>query len=92
MRRGFPVVKGSQDPLEMVYRPRGDETRLFGEGRLLVLAPTWSGCVEGVFGRDEIKCTDILMVAAQAGARVLLSDSGVRFALLDATSNERGAA
>ena len=35
---------------------------------------------------------DILTVVAQAGVGVLLSDSVVRFALLDATSNERGAA
>ena len=43
-------------------------------------------CHEGDFGRDEINCADVLMTAAQAGAGVLSSDFGVRFALLHATS------
>lgn len=38
VRRELPIVKGSQDPLAMVYRPKGDETRLFGDGRLLILS------------------------------------------------------
>ena len=49
------------------------------------------GCRESHWGA-KFGCADVLMVAAQAGVGVLLSDSVVRFALLDATSNERGAA
>ena len=49
VRRGFPVVKGSQDPLAMVYRPKGDETQLFGEGRLLILSRVFAeGTARGV--------------------------------------------
>ena len=65
VRRGFPVVKGSQDPLEMVYRPKGDETRLFGEGRLLVLSRVFAeGTARGV-GWHGIN--DALGAIARAG-------------------------
>lgn len=49
VRREMPIVKGSQDPLAMVYRPRGDETRLFGDGRLLILSRVFAeGTARGV--------------------------------------------
>lgn len=49
LRRGFPVIRGSQDPLEMVYRPREDEPRLFAEGRYLVLSRVFAeGTARGV--------------------------------------------
>jgi len=38
VRRGLPVIRGSQDLLEMVYRPKNDEPRLFAEKRYLVLS------------------------------------------------------
>ena len=37
-KRGAAVVRGSQDPLEMVYRPKEDEPSLFAEGRYLLLS------------------------------------------------------
>ena len=65
VRRGFPIMKGSQDPLEMVYRPKGDETRLFGEGRLLVLSRVFAaGTARGV-GWHGIN--DALGAIARAG-------------------------
>lgn len=49
MKRGLPIVKGVQDPLSMVYRPKGDETRLFGEKRLLILSRVFAeGTARGV--------------------------------------------
>ena len=49
VRLGLPIVKGSQDPLEMVYRPKGEETRLFGDGRLLILSRVFAdGVSRGV--------------------------------------------
>lgn len=58
VKRGAAIIKASQDPLSMVYRPKGDEPGLFAEGRYLVisrqagnpagnparLAPACSGC------------------------------------------------
>jgi len=37
-RRGLPMIKAVPDPLAMVYRPKGEETRQFGEGRLCLLS------------------------------------------------------
>jgi len=37
-RRGLPMIKAVPDPLAMVYRPKGDETRQFAEGRLCLLS------------------------------------------------------
>ena len=49
VRRELPIVKGAQDPLAMVYRPKGDETRLFGDGRLLILSRVFAeGTARGV--------------------------------------------
>lgn len=49
VQRGLPIVRGSQDPLTMVYRPKGDETRLFGDGRLLILSRVFAeGTARGV--------------------------------------------
>lgn len=49
VRRGFPVIRGSQDPLQMVYRPKEDEPRLFSEGRYLLLSRVFSeGTPRGV--------------------------------------------
>ena len=65
VRKGFSIVKGSQDPLEMVYRPKGDETRLFGKGRLLVLSRVFAeGTARGV-GWHGIN--DALGAIARAG-------------------------
>ena len=53
VKRGAAIIRASQDPLSMVYRPKGDEPGLFAEGRYLVLsrpvepaglAPACSGC------------------------------------------------
>ena len=45
------MTEWSQDSLEMVYRPKGDETRLFGEKRLLVLSRVFAdGTAWGVGG------------------------------------------
>ena len=38
LKCGAPVVRASQDPLAMVYRPKGDEPGLFAAGRYLVLS------------------------------------------------------
>ena len=38
LRRGASVIRVSQDPLAMVYRPKGDEPELFARGRYLVLS------------------------------------------------------
>ena len=38
MRRDAPIIRASQYPLAMVYRPKGDEPGLFAEGRYLVLS------------------------------------------------------
>lgn len=35
---GFPAVKAVPDALTTVYRPKGDETKAFAEGRLLLLS------------------------------------------------------
>lgn len=35
---GYPIIKAIPDPLAMVYRPKGDEPRLFAENRLLYLS------------------------------------------------------
>lgn len=49
VRRDFPIVRGSQDPLEMVYRPREDEPKLFSEGRYLLLSRVFAeGTPRGV--------------------------------------------
>ena len=49
VRRGFPIVRGSQDPLQMVYRPKDDESRLFSEGRYLLLSRVFAeGTPRGV--------------------------------------------
>ena len=49
VRRGFPVIRGSQDPLQMVYRPKEDEPRLFSEGRYLLLSRVFAeGTPRGV--------------------------------------------
>jgi len=37
-RRALPMIKAVPDPLAMVYRPKGDETRQFAEGRLCLLS------------------------------------------------------
>jgi len=58
VKRGAAIIRASQDPLSMVYRPKGDEPGLFAKGRYLVisrptgnpagnpagLAPACSGC------------------------------------------------
>lgn len=38
VKRGAPIVRASQDPLSMVYRPKGDEPGLFAKGRYLVIS------------------------------------------------------
>lgn len=49
VRRGFPVIRGSQDPLELVYRPKNDEPQLFAERRYLVLSRVFAdGTARGV--------------------------------------------
>lgn len=53
VKRGAAIIRASQNPLSMVYRPKGDEPGLFAERRYLVLsrpmgpaglAPACSGC------------------------------------------------
>ena len=49
VNRGLPIIRGSQDPLEMVYRPKGDEPQLFGARRYLVLSRVFAeGTARGV--------------------------------------------
>ena len=49
VRRGFPVIRGSQDPLALVYRPKDDEPQLFAERRYLVLSRVFAeGTARGV--------------------------------------------
>ena len=36
--RGAPMIRAVPDPLSLVYRPKGDEPRMFAEGRLLLLS------------------------------------------------------
>ncbi len=49
VRHGFPIVRGSQDPLEMVYRPKEDEPKLFSESRYLLLSRVFAeGTPRGV--------------------------------------------
>ncbi len=38
VKRGAPIIRASQDPLSMVYRPKGDEPGLFAKGRYLVIS------------------------------------------------------
>lgn len=38
VKGGYPIIKAIPDKLEMVYRPKGDEPKLFAEGRLLYLS------------------------------------------------------
>ncbi len=38
VQRGAAVVRASQDPLAMVYRPKGDESQMFAHGNYLVLS------------------------------------------------------
>lgn len=38
VKRGAAIIRASQDPLSMVYRPKGDEPGLFAKGRYLVLS------------------------------------------------------
>ena len=38
IRRDVPIIRASQDPLAMIYRPKGDEPGLFAKGRYLVLS------------------------------------------------------
>ena len=49
VRRGFPIIRGSQDPLALVYRPKDDEPQLFAERRYLVLSRVFAdGTARGV--------------------------------------------
>ena len=49
LHRDAPVIRASQDPLAMVYRPKGDEPGLFARGRYLVLSRVAaSGTARGV--------------------------------------------
>lgn len=41
--RGFPLVRAVQDPLAMVYRPKGDEPGMFAAGRYLLLSRVFAG-------------------------------------------------
>ncbi len=38
VKRGAAIIKASQDPLSMVYRPKGDEPGLFAKRRYLVIS------------------------------------------------------
>ena len=46
--RDFPIIRAVQDPLAMVYRPKGDEPGLFASKRYLLLSRVAaSGCGRG---------------------------------------------
>lgn len=43
IRRDAKIIRASQDPLAMVYRPKGDEPGMFAKGRYLVLSRSCAG-------------------------------------------------
>lgn len=62
---GYPIIKAIPDPLAMVYRPKGDEPRLFAENRLLYLSRVvasdasrynaWHGINDALSGVADLK-------------------------------------
>ena len=55
VKRGAAIIRASQDPLSMVYRPKGDEPGLFAKGRYLVLSRSAgdpAGLAPACSGRD----------------------------------------
>ena len=48
VKRGAAIIRASQDPLSMVYRPKGDEPGLFAKGRYLVISRNPAGNPAGL--------------------------------------------